>query len=270
MSVRLYTCNKDVEFQSWKFPTGEVGVKLPAWVAEEISPASNATIDFIFDGNHDEVFVTLNLIDALKRVGVGAYAITLVIPYLPYSRQDRVCHAGESFALEVFMNVLATTGVTVQTYDVHSKVATKYPWLMNIPQFVCASGLMCADEFDFLVGPDKGSTEKIKDVADFQRSAYAVLDKERKDGMISVSVPENVKLFGNVCIVDDLADGGGTFLMAAKALKEQCPGIESLSLYVTHGFFTKGVDELEKVFDNIYCRFQYSKDEATINFVKEI
>ena len=270
MSVRLYTCNKDVEFQSWKFPTGEVSVKLPAWVAEEVSQASNATIDFIFDGNHDEVFVTLNLIDALKRVGLGAYAITLVIPYLPYSRQDRVCHAGESFALEVFMNVLATTGVTVQTYDVHSKVATKYPWLMNIPQFVCASGLMCADEFYFLVGPDKGSTEKIKDVADFQRSAYVILDKERKDGMITISVPENVKLFGNVCIVDDLADKGGTFIAAAEAIKKSCPNVTNISLYVTHAFFGAGLDAFRGVFDKIYCRFLYNEDLKNDPLLEEI
>lgn len=268
MSVQLYAIGRDVKFESWKFPSGEVGVKLPFWVEEEVDYDFYARIDFNFEGNHDEIFVVLNLIDALRRVGVKAYAIVVVIPYLPYSRQDRVCHPGESFALEVFMNVLATSGATVQTYDVHSKVAEKWRWLKNIPQLVCSVDL--PEGFDFLVGPDKGSTDKIKDVANFQRLPYTVLEKERKDGMINITVPDNAKLSGNICIVDDLADGGGTFLMAAKAIKEQCPDVQSLSLYVTHGFFTKGVDELKKVFDNVYCRFLYSKDEATINFVKEI
>lgn len=268
MSVQLYAIGRDVKFESWKFPSGEVGVKLPSWVAEEVDHDSCARIDFNFEGNHDEIFVVLNLIDALKRVGVREYAIIVVIPYLPYSRQDRVCHPGESFALEVFMNVLATSGATVQTYDVHSKVAEKWSWLQNIPQLVCSVDL--PKGFDFLVGPDKGSTDKIKDVANFQQLPHAVLDKERKDGMINITVPDNVKLSGNVCIVDDLADNGGTFIAAAEAIKKSCPNVTNISLYVTHAFFGAGLDAFRGVFDKIYCRFLYNEDLKNDPLLEEI
>jgi hypothetical protein len=51
-------------------------------------------------------------------------------------------------------------------------------------------------------------------------------------------------------IVDDICDGGGTFLGLAARLGEQDAGL--LTLCVTHGLFTKGVMPLLDVFDRIY------------------
>lgn len=268
MAVKLFLNSKPVEFQSWKFPVGEVGVKLPADFFSDWDATNLARIHFVFEGNHDEVFVVLNLIDALQRGGASSHQIFLRIPYLPYSRQDRVCHPGESFALDVFLKIFASTGVTIQTFDVHSKVSTDYKMVVNVPQYVCAANI--PDSFNFLVGPDAGSKEKVAEVAAMHATDFVVLEKQRTDVGIKITVPEGVKLYGNVCIVDDLADGGGTFISAAKAIRESQPDVKSLSLYVTHGFFTKGIDELSKVFDNVYCYFNYSSDEAVNSFVKEI
>ena len=52
-------------------------------------------------------------------------------------------------------------------------------------------------------------------------------------------------------IVDDICDGGRTFLEAAKILKEETTG--KLFLYVTHGIFSKGIDELLEHYEHIYC-----------------
>ncbi len=72
--------------------------------------------------------------------------------------------------------------------------------------------------------------------------------------------PENGQIFGTevfyddfegkpVLIVDDICDGGYTFLKLAEKLKEKNAGM--VILYVTHGIFSKGLDELCQVVNNI-------------------
>ena len=52
-------------------------------------------------------------------------------------------------------------------------------------------------------------------------------------------------------IVDDICDGGQTFIELAKALEKQ--GAHQIFLYVTHGIFSKGLDTLKVYFSGVYC-----------------
>ena len=52
-------------------------------------------------------------------------------------------------------------------------------------------------------------------------------------------------------IVDDLADGGRTFSLLAEELNSQ--GAEKVFLYVSHGQFNNGFDDLLKRIDGIFC-----------------
>jgi ribose-phosphate pyrophosphokinase len=55
-------------------------------------------------------------------------------------------------------------------------------------------------------------------------------------------------------IVDDICDGGRTFLEIAKTIRsERNISILKIYLVVTHGIFSAGFDELKKHFDGIYC-----------------
>jgi ribose-phosphate pyrophosphokinase len=47
----------------------------------------------------------------------------------------------------------------------------------------------------------------------------------------------------NILIVDDICDGGRTFIECAKIL--HLHEVNSVSLYVTHGIFSKGLAPLE-------------------------
>ncbi|MGA1047767.1 MAG: phosphoribosyltransferase [Minisyncoccia bacterium] len=90
-------------------------------------------------------------------------------------------------------------------------------------------------------------------------------------GRISVSLSKNdkahikqltgVKLLS---IVDDLCDGGTTFIEEGKILKELYPD-KSLELAVYHGIFSKGFDELLKYYDRIVTTNSYQDfDETTL------
>ena len=52
-----------------------------------------------------------------------------------------------------------------------------------------------------------------------------------------------------ILIVDDICDGGATFVQLASKLKEQ--GAESVSLFVTHMIASKGLQALA-IFENVY------------------
>jgi ribose-phosphate pyrophosphokinase len=57
-------------------------------------------------------------------------------------------------------------------------------------------------------------------------------------------------------IVDDICDGGRTFIKLAKAIQNQRPNAK-IYLVVTHGIFSAGFDELSKWFEGIYTTDSY-------------
>jgi phosphoribosylpyrophosphate synthetase len=68
------------------------------------------------------------------------------------------------------------------------------------------------------------------------------------NGNISLIVNKAFLAEGRDCIiVDDICDGGRTFIEIAK----QLPNTNSLTLVITHGIFSKGLKELEAYFDKI-------------------
>jgi ribose-phosphate pyrophosphokinase len=241
------------EFKNWKFPAGEVGIQLPT----DLGIASNVDIVLTMPTS-DDIFACLNILDALKRLGVPRQKINLHIPYLPYGRQDRVCNGGESFALQVFASVISSRPYfnTLYTKDVHSNVSLDVFDqisfdVVNIPQTECAKYL---PKFDALIAPDKGAAGKVRLHHQVQSldTTYHVLNKVRLDGRIIYEDYHYDTIRGNVCVVDDICDAGGTFLALGTMLKRSQPNITSLNLYVTHGFMGKGLDELNKFYDTIY------------------
>jgi ribose-phosphate pyrophosphokinase len=64
-------------------------------------------------------------------------------------------------------------------------------------------------------------------------------------------------------IIDDIIDGGQTFINIAKELKSK-PLKGKIYLIVTHGIFSKGFAELSQYFDGIYCTNSYSDIENLV------
>jgi len=249
--INLKVNGHEVEFKSWKFPAGEVGVKLPQ-IAEHEKVGIVLTMP-----TSDEIFIALNMLDALASQGIQRENIDLFIPYFPYGRQDRVCHEGESFALRVFGHMLKAFPHYNNIYikDMHSDVTQQSLMgygvqVKHMSQSSCAKYL---PKFDALIAPDKGAAEKV-------RTHYQVaigtqvftLNKVRLDGRVIYESYPHDTIKGEVCVVDDICDGGATFLSLAEMLNVTQPNITKLNLYVTHGIFSKGTDELLKLYDTIY------------------
>lgn len=250
--VELKVNGSKVEFKSWKFPAGEVGVQIP-------QIQKHGRVDVILTmPTSDEIFIGLNILNALHKQELDHHNIHLHIPYVPYGRQDRVCHEGESHALEVFTRVMLRAYPyfrTLHIKDPHSQATvelfTEWQSILEIEtQHQCAKYL---PKFDALIAPDKGAAEKV--MTHYQvglGTPYHTLNKVRLDGRVIYEDYPHDTIKGNVCVVDDICDGGATFLSLATMLNRSQPNITSLNLYVTHGIFSKGVEELLKMYDTIY------------------
>lgn len=112
------------------------------------------------------------------------------------------------------------------------------------------------------VSPDAGASKKIYDLAqEFNVTNIVTASKVRnnKGEVVKTEVP-SMRLSGveHIIIIDDICDGGRTFIELAKAIKEQTD--KSIYLIVTHGIFSAGLYELSKHINGIF----------TTNSVKDI
>lgn len=251
------------DYQRWNFPGGEVGIKIDK-LCKDLG-LRLPEIFWIYETSklHDDFFVLANIIDACKRIGVTP---RVRIPYLPYARQDRVCHEGESFALKVFLDMLFTLEAEFVFYDVHSNVVkdiqeSKHDSNVTyLTQYDCYKSLLFCYisilkyNYDLIVAPDKGATEKAKKIHSvfYPEAKLLYMNKVRTENGVRYE-PLQTNINGaRILVLDDICDGGATFIALADTLKEQATDCD-LHLYVTHGLFSKGLDELNKRYSQIFC-----------------
>jgi ribose-phosphate pyrophosphokinase len=275
----------EIEFETFIFNGGEVHLKLNNRI--DYSKIVKVIITNRIK-NSDDLMSILIAKDALERKGVKNFE--LVMPYIPYARQDRVCVDGESFTLKVFINLINSANFDkVIVLDPHSDVA---PALINNCKIVNNHGFVdrCIYEIYnkldkglnhkhyerfYLISPDAGSNKKIsklaiKNVVSLDGCNVIKCDKNRNvlNGNITDVTVYADELQGKDCIiVDDICDGGRTFIELAKKLKEKNAG--NLYLLITHGIFSNGLSVLGEYFKKIYCTNSF-KDVEDRKFVKQI
>ena len=257
------------------FSGGEVHTKLP----DGPSGGHITCTDYSMNG-----FMALAQIKQMNDK--KGFQTTLTYPYLPYARQDRWMAVYEPFSLKVFCDMLnALRFSSVRIFDPHSDVA---PALLNncdiVPQWGIAREALPDHWFTeyttavLFVSPDAGAYKKLsKLVSDDSR---ILIGSKHRDALgkitgTQVHIPEGVNIaFRHCVLVDDICDGGRTFIELAKVLVAK--GAE-VSLYVTHGIFSQGLQPLfdagiKRIFTtNSFDQSKYAKEilEGTL-VVKEI
>lgn len=175
----------------------------------------------------------------------------LHIPYLIGARYDRVMNDGDSFDLKVVASLINGLNFKkVYLYDVHSDVS-----LALINNSVSVSNKFLVEKYSLsdsiLICPDAGASKKVKKYLEWNKNivdvVYCNKSRDLTNGNLTLNVLEPSKCDNRNCvIIDDLCDGGGTFLGIASQIKPK-----SLSLIVTHGVFSKGTKIFESHFDEI-------------------
>lgn len=257
MSLQLFyeKTQKEVPIKFSTFPGGEEYVQVEASEKDIDENGNDVIVEARITSSQDFIRYIL-LANALSSVGIR---VITFMPYFPYARQDRICRRGESNSLALVDSIFSKYQNTqrIRIVDLHSD-ANGNRWESSVRQhdvFNQVFHKFKMYEKDFvLVAPDKGASKKIKHCAFVTNREYAVCDKIRNEAGVveGVKVIEREELITgrNCLIVDDICDGGATFIGTAKALLEA--GAESVSLYVTHGIFSKGFGPLEPYFENIY------------------
>lgn len=264
MSLQIFKNEKELDVKSFLFPAGEVGVKLASTNYAYLHGNGNyqTILARIKDGSG---LMEVALVkDALERL--SDIPIRLIMPYVPYARQDRACVEGEAFSLKVFaemINSLLFDKVTI--FDPHSDVCGAVFNRLQI--YTQLNVIEKYDEFAkrvikgvTFVSPDAGANKKTFALASyFGHKEFIRADKVRDlaTGEIKETVVHGPSLEGVDCVIaDDICDGGRTFIELAKALKIK--GARKVILYVTHGIFTKGTKVLyDGGVDEIYTTDSY-------------
>lgn len=174
----------------------------------------------------------------------------LKILYLPYARQDRRCCHGESDSGMQFVSMLNTMRFdSVTCADIHSSTTKSAinSRLNEITSLDILSDYNGMDMYDAVVSPDAGAAEKVRSISDHLNFYFIQAEKYRdpETGHLSnTNIVSNTDIIGGkrLLIIDDICDGGGTFILLVKELLKHKP--LSISLYVTHGIFSKGLQVL--------------------------
>ncbi|WP_130734947.1 ribose-phosphate diphosphokinase [Flavobacterium sp. J27] len=238
-----------IAFQSFVFSGGEPHIKITA----DFSTTQTVCVTHRLNSFADLGLFCL-AIDALRRMGVQK--ITAVVPYFPAARQDRVMIPGEPLSVKVYADIINALQLeSIHVFDPHSEVT---PAVLNnckvIPnyQFIQEVIQKIGNEV-LLISPDGGALKKIYKVSEFLGGVEVVecsKSRDVKTGKLSGFKVYSEDLEGKDClIVDDICDGGGTFIGLAEELKNKNAG--RLYLAVSHGIFNKGFESLQ-VFERIF------------------
>lgn len=255
--VKLQINQYETPFTSWEFPGGEVGVKVDA----KIKRTDNVKITVDGIVTTKDIFILMNLADAIYNIKETSVGTWVYMPYFPYARQDRICHAGESAALQRFICMIRDLEWLVQgvsIVDPHSSaVQCIIDQQTDITLFITEQHEKANEilgyftPYDFVIAPDAGALEKSKKFS--VHSKHVFLNKTRKDSRVIYEDYPWDTIRGRAIVVDDIADGGATFISLGNMLRRTQPNLQALDLYVTHGIFSKGVDSLLEVYDNVSC-----------------
>lgn len=199
------------------------------------------------------------LVDAIKER--GGHIKRLILPSIPGARQDRLNPSGDYlFTLKSVAKMINERGFDeVVTVDPHSNVG---PALIDrccvYPLDVWARSLWNNHEGRFhspgysaVIAPDVGAAHRAETFASVLGVPYLQAHKVRdvSTGKLSgFTAPKEAMLDRKYLIVDDICDGGGTFL----GLRDVLPEYARVDLLVTHGIFSQGTEKLLEKFNNVF------------------
>lgn len=260
--------NSEIKFTISKFPDGQQSVTIdeaPAFIQ-----GSDVKLYSRLNNFRDlELIICAN--QALRNMAVST--VSLYVPYFMGARSDRKFSQGSvNYLKQVICPIVnAQKFNTVLVLDPHSDVLEacldNYEKLDNhnlvkhaLTDIDNKNG---AQERIVLVSPDAGAYKKIFDVAqkfDIRNVVTAMKHRDIKTGKITHTEIPNIDQYDEnhkFVIVDDICDGGRTFIELAKEIRKHNT-ISEIYLIVTHGIFSAGFEELNNHFTKIYSTNSYS------------
>ncbi len=188
----------------------------------------------------DQLLSLLLLAHTLKKERAGK--VTAILPYLGYSREDKV-KSGESLATAWVGSLLKSSGIDeVLAIDLHSE---RDKQLFPIPLLSLSTADLFAAAIKenhltdaTIVAPDNGAIRRcdaVRSAAGMPAGETPYFEKKRTEqGMIHQG-PIG-KVGARVVLVDDMLDTGETLVSACEKLQER--KVKEIYIMASHGLFT--------------------------------
>ena len=233
-----------------RFPDGELYIR----VLDNEAIKDEDVIFIQSQRNQNDAVVESILMSDILR-DEGAKSITLVAPYLAYTRQDKKFNPGEPISIRVLAKVysqLFDKVITINPHETHIKSFFEVP-------FICGSAVKelaryVKDKLNnpVVLSPDTGAVELAREAAEVINCEYDYLEKTRISPTEIRIAPKNLDVKNReVLIVDDIVSTGGTVATATKMLMEQ--GADKVVVACVHPvligdalnkLYTSGVSEV--------------------------
>lgn len=188
---------------------------------------------------------------------------TLVLPYVPGARQDRINPTGD-----VLFTIASVAGMIndrdfdkVKILDPHSpRTVTWINGVKVYPLSEVASRMWHG--YTGIIAPDKGAKDRAGQIAETMGLPiyYGGKTRDVSTGKLTGFTLDKIP-FGHYLVVDDICDGGGTFIGLGEKIREQGSYAD---LFVTHGIFSKGTAQLKKIYKNVYTTDSMEKADGVM------
>lgn len=252
--------NSDIKYTIFSFPDGEKQISIDSEIdrKKEIVVICRVT-------NAEELFILMQVNDILSRHEVKWY---LYITYLMSMRMDRVMDFNRPFSLSIVGNIIKNfSAYDIEVLEPHSER------LMDLLECYRDTFIHSIDKRYFrnstIVFPDEGSAERYQESLGLDA---LVFNKKRnlETGKIeSFEIVSKGMVYNNFVFIDDLCDGGGTFLGELEILKEKYPD-GKFTLIVCHAVNEQGLRKVLDKFDKVIISNSYKDWDKIITSDKLI
>lgn len=239
--------DSDIKYTIFSFPDGEKQISIDSEIdrKQEIRVICRVT-------NAEELFILMQVNDILSRHGVKW---SLYITYLMSMRMDRVMGFNRPFSLSIVGNILKNFSCyDIDILEPHSKRVADLANSFS-ENFINTLNSKYFKDVT-MVYPDKGSIERYRG---YFYKGTVIFNKKRnlETGKIeSFEIDKEWITSRNFVFIDDLCDGGGTFLGELEVLKEKYPdGI--FTLIVCHAVNEQGLRKVLDKFDRVIISNSY-------------
>jgi ribose-phosphate pyrophosphokinase len=265
-----YPEKSQINFAINRFPDGQQSVTLIVDMAHLAAVHAGGVIIKSRLNNFRDLELIVCATAALRNTGIQN--IQLYTPYFMGARSDRRFTEGDAnYLKQVICPIINSQKFeSVTILDPHSDVLEAC--LDNFVKInnhdIVKQALTAIDNKNdaqdriVLVSPDAGAYKKIFDVAQkfgINKIITATKVRDVRTGKILHTEIPTLDQHEDLqyVIIDDICDGGKTFLELAKAIHDSRPTAK-VYLVVTHGIFSNGFLELSREIEKIYCSNSYS------------
>jgi ribose-phosphate pyrophosphokinase len=200
----------------------------------------------------ENIIETLLITDALKRL--GAKEVSIIIPWMGYSLQDKIFLEGEAIAAKVIADLISDSFISrVFLLDLHNP---SIPGFFSIPTYHLSAESIFVDylkkknylDNTVVVSPDFGGLKRARSIADLLDLPLLNIDKTRnsRTGVVTAHALHGGEIKGkNAILFDDVIVSGSTVIETATLLKKE--GAEKITFIATHGIFcNNGIEAIDR------------------------